>query len=263
MSSHVKNIAKRITPPDIWNNLGRMYYEMLWRFNTKGKISRQRIRTFHEKHRGQRCFIIGNGPSLQKMDLSPLKNEITFGMNRIYLLFPEIGFKTTYLVSVNRLVIEQFAEDIAKLPITQFLSQRGQKHIKFSEWTMFLYARSGLKFSLRPDLYIYDGPTVTYVAMQLAYYMGFKQAILIGVDHNFQTTGPANQEVISAGDDPNHFAANYFGKGVKWQLPNLEESENAYKIAREVYTKNGRTIIDATVDGKLQVYPKVDFTKLF
>ena len=40
--------------------------------------------------------------------------------------------------------------------------------------------------------------------------MGFEQAILIGVDHNFVTQGAANQAVISQGDDPNHFAPNYF-----------------------------------------------------
>jgi hypothetical protein len=221
------------------------------------------MRTYKNKHRGQRCFIIGNGPSLKKMDLSPLRNEFTFGMNRIYLIFPEIGFHTTYFISINRLVIEQFAEDIANLPMPQFLSQRGRQHVKFTERTIFLYPRIGLRFSYKPQWYIYEGPTVTYVALQLAYYMGFKQAVLIGVDHNFQTKGPANQEVISTGEDPNHFASNYFGKGIRWQLPNLEGSERVYKIAKGVYTRDGRTILDATVDGKLQVYPKVDYANLF
>ena len=40
--------------------------------------------------KGDRCVIIGNGPSLRSMDLSSLKDEVTFGMNRIYLLFDKM-----------------------------------------------------------------------------------------------------------------------------------------------------------------------------
>jgi hypothetical protein len=55
-------------------------------------------------HRGKRCFLIGNGPSLKQTDLSLLKNEFTIGTNRIYLAFPELGFSTSYYLSVNDLV---------------------------------------------------------------------------------------------------------------------------------------------------------------
>ena len=58
--------------------------------------------------------------------------------------------------------------------------------------------------------------------------MGFEEVILIGVDHNFETKGKAKQTVISGGDDPNHFSPEYFGKGFRWQLPDLDTSEEAY-----------------------------------
>ena len=67
---------------------------------------------FQRRTKGKRCFIIGNGSSLRQIDLTLLKNEFTFGMNRIYLMFPELGFSTTYFLTVNSLVIEQCAEDI-------------------------------------------------------------------------------------------------------------------------------------------------------
>ena len=47
----------------------------------------RRLAELKDIHKGRRAFIIGNGPSLKQTDLSKLKNEITFGMNRIYLLF--------------------------------------------------------------------------------------------------------------------------------------------------------------------------------
>lgn len=82
--------------------------------------------------------------------------------------------------------------------------------------------------------------------------------VLIGVDHNFSTKGPANQTIISDGADPN-----YFGKGFKWQLPELESSEIGYRTARTAYENSGREIIDATFGGKLQVFTKTNFTSLF
>ena len=104
---------------------------------------------------------------------------------------------------------------------------------------------------------------MTNVALQLAFHMGFQQVILIGVDHNFASRGEANKTVVSHGDDLNHFAPNYFGKGAKWQLPDLDTSEVGYTFASEAYRKAGREVLDATVGGKLTIFPKVDYSSLF
>lgn len=224
----------------------------------------KKIKALKDTHSGERCFIIGNGPSLKNTDLTKLKNEFTFGMNRFYLAFPELGFKTSLLLTVNDLVIEQCAEDIRALPIPTFVSWRGRKWIQPAENLHYLYTSYQLPgFSKDASGRLWEGATVTYVAMQLAYYMGFKQVVLIGVDHNFTTQGKPNTTVVSGGDDPNHFNASYFGKGFRWQLPDLDTSELAYTMAREAYHTEGREIIDATVGGKLTVFPKVDYESLF
>jgi hypothetical protein len=93
--------------------------------------------------------------------------------------------------------------------------------------------------------------------------MGFEQVILIGVDHNFTSKGEANKTIVSQGDDQNHFAPNYFARGYKWQLPDLDTSEVGYVYAREAYRGAGRQALDATVGGKLTVFPKVDYNSLF
>jgi hypothetical protein len=69
--------------------------------------------------------------------------------------------------------------------------------------------------------------------------------------------------VVSQGDDQDHFDPGYFGKGFRWQLPDLETSERAYEMAHQAYAQDGRQILDATVDGKLTVFPKADYEKLF
>jgi predicted acylesterase/phospholipase RssA len=110
---------------------------------------------------------------------------------------------------------------------------------------------------------VWEGATVTNVALQLAFHMGFQQVILIGVDHNFTSKGEANKTVVSEGDDPNHFMPNYFGKGARWQLPDLDTSEIGYTFARDAYRTAGREVLDATVGGKLTIFPKVDYASLF
>lgn len=227
-------------------------------------ISIARFKKFKNRHRGQRCFIIGNGPSLNKTDLTLLKNEYTIGLNRIYLLFKELGFPTTYFVSVNKLFIEQCAREIEALPMPKFISWYARKYIRFT--SDILYVRDpweGALFSEDPSLKIWEGATVTYVAMQIAYYLGFTQVILIGVDHNFTTKGKPHKTIVSEGPDPNHFSPEYFNKGFRWQLPDLETSEHAFRLAKKYFEEDGREIFDATVDGNLTVFPKVNYLSLF
>ena len=178
----IKQTIKRIAPPRVWNALTYSYSVGLqgavWYLSRKRWISAQRLRGFKDRHKGQRCFIIGNGPSLRHMDLGPLREEYTFGLNRIYLLFPEIGFATTYFVSVNRLVIEQCAAEISALSMPKFIAWHAREVIDFDPNTIFIRScPRGLDFSTDPSRCIWEGATVTYVAMQLAYNMGFKQVI--------------------------------------------------------------------------------------
>ena len=271
----MKQNLKKMIPDPLWQ-FARGPYDSIKRLpelpaaylHPWRRESIRRLATLKDIHKGQRAFIIGNGPSLRQTDLSKLRVEFTFGMNRIYLLFPELGFSTTYFVSINDLVIEQFANEILALPMPKFLAWRSRRHfpanLPIPQIPTFLYTSyTGPRFS--PDVRgrVWEGATVTNVALQLAFHMGFQQAILIGVDHNFASRGEANKTVVSEGDDPNHFAPNYFGKGAKWQLPDLDTSEVGYAFAREAYRKAGREILDATVGGKLTIFPKVDYDFLF
>ena len=268
----MKETIKHFTPTPILN-LAKNSYDALMRLpqvpdaylHPWRRKSRAHMAEFKDIHVGQRCFIIGNGPSLRQTNLSKLKNEFTFGMNRIYLLFPELGFTTSYFVSINDLVIEQFAEDIAALPIPKFIAWHSNRHFqRFPEDMIFLYTTyTGPRFAYDMTRRVWEGATVTNVALQLAYYMGFQQVILIGIDHNFASKGDANKTVVSQGDDLNHFAPNYFGKGFRWQLPDLDTSEVGYSLVHDAYRKAGREVIDATVGGKLTIFPKADYNSLF
>jgi len=227
--------------------------------------NKQRLETWRNKFAGERCFVVGNGPSLRKTDLSKLAGEFTIGMNRIYLAFDEYQFRSSCLVSVNDLVLEQCHAEMQALDIPKFISWRARKYFKAGPETLFLDTDYTLPEDFNGDATgrLFEGFTVTFISLQLAYFLGFSKAILIGVDHNFVTKGPANAVVTSQGEDPNHFASNYFGKGFRWQLPDLAGSERAYRMAREAFRADGRQILDATVGGKLDIFPRVDYEKLF
>lgn len=232
----------------------------------RGRENLRRLGGLRDAYRGQRCFVIGNGPSLRKTDLTRLKQEATFGLNRIYLLFPELGFHTTFLVAINRLVLEQVSNELLAFPGPLFLPWSSRSYVPSAGAANLHFVQTGCgrpSFSSDSRRPLWSGATVTYVALQLAYHMGFEQVILVGVDHSFTTQGPAHQEVTSQGDDPNHFSPGYFGKGFRWQLPDLEASERAYRMAHQAYRAAGRQVLDATVGGQLLVFPKVDYSSLF
>jgi hypothetical protein len=269
----IKKTFKKITPTHLWGFGSNLYW--WWRnrgrhvlaqmFNSRWAASTHRLKQLENSHAGKRCFIIGNGPSLRQTDLSRLRHEETFGLNRIYLLYPELGFSTTYLVSVNDLVLQQCSTEMQALSLPMFITWRAREWFKPTPNLTYLDTDFTGKEEFSTELTgrIFEGYTVTFVALQLAYHMGFSEVILVGVDHNFVTQGAPNQAVVSQGDDPNHFAPNYFGKGFKWQLPDLAGSERAYTVARQAYEKAGRRILDATVGGKLTIFPKVDYLALF
>lgn len=228
--------------------------------------ARERIKQFDGIHKGERCFIVCNGPSLNKLDLTLLRNEYTFGMNRIYLLFKELGFETTYFVCSNSLVIDQFVDDIRRLEMPKFINWR-RRHL-FSDDDRSHFFK--IDYSLRPKFSrdmtssISECGTVTYVCLQLAYYMGFEEVVVVGADHSFAEKGiPNTSEVRSGARDESHFDPNYFPQGIKWQLPDLYRNEIGYRLARAAYEADGRSLVNATAGGKLELLERKSYASFF
>ena len=61
------------------------------------KSGRTAIQKYRNFYHGQRCFIIGNGPSLTIKDLEKIKafGEISIASNSIYNLFPSTDWRPT------------------------------------------------------------------------------------------------------------------------------------------------------------------------
>ncbi len=229
--------------------------------------NRKALRHFRDKHLGERCFIMANGPSLAKIDHSKLQCETTFGLNRIYLMADVLEFLPTYYVCINELILDQFQHEITRLTMPKFVNWNSRRYFTVEkEDTFFLRTRLNLKDAFWPNIEnpISSGGTVTYAALQIAYYMGFDQVIIVGLDHNYQEKGTPNRAVVRGADkDVDHFHPEYFPKGSVWQPPDLLRSELAYGLAREAYEKSGRQIIDATRGGKCEIFEKTGLERVF
>jgi hypothetical protein len=56
-------------------------------------------------------------------------------------------------------------------------------------------------------------------------------------------------------EDPNHFDPRYF-QGKIWQAADTGNMEKSYVIARDAFAAGGRSIVNATVGGQLEVFPR-------
>lgn len=231
---------------------GLNYFKWNWKHAAK-------LAKFKNIHAGEDCFIIGNGPSLGKMDLSTLADYHTFGLNKIYLIFEKFDLNLSYLVSTNDLVIQQSKEVYENFDCPIFLSYSANNGIvRPLDHINYLYTLNTWSFYDDLTKPICVGYTVTYCALQVAYYMGFRRVFLIGVDHSFKQQGNPHEIQTLDGPDENHFHPDYFA-GQKWELADVEGSEVSYHMANYFYRRDKRAIYDATVGGKLDVFPKVDF----
>lgn len=236
-----------------------------------------RLQRLKSMRRAKRCFVIGNGPSLNSTDLTKLKNEITFATNGFFLKMPTLDWTPTYYVVEDHLVAEDRAKEINALHGPTKLFPAYLRYVlEPDEETIFFDHRprksfpDGFDFSFDADVHTYAGGTVTFTCLQLAAYLGYEEIYLIGVDANYAIPEDATlsgsgrvKEIDMKSDDPNHFHPNYFGKGKRWHEPNVDVMVKAYKEARRVCDARGVKICNATVGGKLEVFPRVDYDSLF
>jgi len=222
-----------------------------------------RLTRFHDLHRGQSCVLVCNGPSLNRMDLRFLADHTVIALNKIHLGLDRFGFEPDYLVAVNPRVVEQSALDIASLPAIKFIGERAAGHLSESE-DVFHVPILGppVMFSHNICEGLREGGTVTHAALQIAFYMGFQEVVIIGMDHRFTFEGGPHEARLMEGADPNHFSPDYFRDQV-WDNPDLVRSEASYNAARNAFEADDRRIIDATLDGACTVFDKADYRAHF
>ncbi|WP_421827542.1 6-hydroxymethylpterin diphosphokinase MptE-like protein [Larkinella sp.] len=237
------------------------YDRLVWDIDPRSWSSRNKLLKWKDKYKGEKAVILCNGPSLNKVDFSLLKNTFTFGLNKINLLFDRSDFRPSFIAAVNLLVIEQNKDFYNSTDIPLFLRSEGKEFVKNRENVAFLHTSNQQKFSKDISISLWEGGTVTFVAMQLAYHMGFSEVALVGCDHYFNAKGAPGRLAVSNGDDDSHFDKRYFSNGMKWQLPEIYTSEYSYNLAKLAYNADNRAIYNATDGGALEIFERIELTK--
>lgn len=224
----------------------------------------QRLKAFRNIHRGERCFIIGTGPSLTVEDLELLKDEICFGSNRIFEIYPRTDWRPTYYMNQDFKLIEKFADEINALdPRAIFLPVDVRERFADNPLARFFVLRhrefypGDADFSEQLHFYLGQGFTVTYGAIQMARYMGFSQVYLLGIDHNYSVSlNEKGIPVVNQGVRDYFQGSTASNQGLN--LPRVVESTRAYLTARRYADRHGDfQIYNATRGGRLEAFRRV------
>jgi hypothetical protein len=243
--------------------------ERIWSAGPQGRQSKRRLAALAGKYAGKRCFVMGNGPSLLKCDVSLLSNEVTIGSNAQYLVWDSMGFVPTFLTVEDRLVAEDRASELCALSGPTKIFPRDLLYcLGESRNTIFVNFvrdyRPFPNFTSDFEKIVYWGGTVTMLNLQLAYYLGCTEIYMVGFDHFYHVPDKMDGFVITSDkEDVNHIHPDYFGKGYRWHDPNIARMERAYSEARRFLDSRGILVRNATVGGHLEIFERVDYGSLF
>lgn len=213
---------------------------------------------------GKPLLVVGNGPSLKQTPLDEFAGIPAIGMNKIDLIYPSVAWRPTLIICVNNLVVRQHRDSFRASAIPVFLASKCRWFQGRNGNGNIHYFRNRPTAEFSTDIRSGLGsisPTVTYSALQFAYYLHADPVILVGVDHRFDTDPTQSGIEKRLEPDGNHFSPNYFRPGQYWGLPDLGGSEASYERARIAFEAAGRAVLDATVDGALMVFPKISISQ--
>ena len=233
----------------------------------------KRLKLLKNIHRGQRCFIIANGPSLTTDDLNTLAkhNEYTFGMNRIFKIFNQTIWRPTFYVCEDINIFNDCIQDINNVPSDfKFIPINHHFFYDINVDNAFYFFANYFRekdfpnsFSTNIAKQLDSIGTVTFTCINIAAYMGFKEIYLLGVDHNYHITIDENGETVIDDSVKDYFCDNYDNDIKDIVVHDMGANTRAYQKAKNACDELGVKIYNATRGGKLEVFPRVDFDELF
>ena len=232
-----------------------------------------------DSKKGEKCFIIGNGPSLLTRDLEILeKNNIdTFSVNQIYKIFQQTTWRPTYYVATDYYAVKNFEIFNKYITGIKFINLDHAKMIEgfyadnayyFIENIIMLFLSHLAKPKISEDIYdLCSGGTSVFIAIQLAFYLGYSEIYLLGVDNSFQREKSYDGELlIDKGLLKTHFVEDYHAKTLSSEIFDVMfgyQNREAYKAAFEYAREHGKIIRNATRGGKLEEIERIDFDSIF
>lgn len=223
----------------------------------------ENIKIWKDLYTQNRCWIIGNGPSLAVSDVEHLSEEITFASNRIYHLYDKTAWRPDFYVAFEPEFTRTNSKMLSQIEVkkARFINSCGKQNAVYEKnnywlnctcrFTLRKLTPKNIEFSEDISKQVNDAYSVTFTILQLAIYMGFKEIYLLGVDH-YQNVNSNNST---------HF---YLDRKNEYRTPTyLEGIEYGYLLAKQEAEKRGIHIVNATRGGNLEVFDRVEFDSLW
>lgn len=225
-----------------------------------------KIKAFKNIHYGERCFVIGNGPSLTPNDLNLICREKSFAANKIYNIFPYTKWRPNYYLCMDYMsIVEEISFEADKFEAdTIFINWQQNKRINNLDnciycnfnprYVINFWDDKKIMFSEDCSKFIDNARTVTYSSLQLAVYMGFTEIYLLGIDfcYPFYKDGKGKKHMAKVTDS-------HFKNGGYNRIDYMVKETNAFglKKAKEYCDNHGIIIRNATRGGELEIFPRV------
>lgn len=234
---------------------------------------------------GRTCFVIGNGPSIINMDLSSIRDIDKFTVNSLYKnksLF--CNLKPNYHTLVDpyfaKLPENEFTDLINNIRddnpnvvfIVSFEIFKKIKRLKLDVRAIGLYMHDNWyrHFGKKVDLsrMVFGAENVVHAAVYTAMYLGYKEIILIGCEltgiyESFEYN--SNKRLINCHayeDNADEVIKSLTSHDNCEMLEEYARTFRCFRFIKEYAEKSGVKIINATVGGILDVFPKVEFTNI-
>lgn len=219
-----------------------------------------RILSLKDKHKDQRVFIIGTGPSLNETNFDLIKNEILFGVNTLYKGIDKFRIQPQYYGCTDPVTWRLYGEDMLKLNTTLFIAglvtvndyMKKQDHYEAIQkqtpiWLKHLGA-VWISKEISTDLTkgVYNGDTVIIdIPLQACFYLGFSEVYLLGCDCDYSL-----QKHFYAGEDK-----------LKGEM-HYDRVFPSYEVCKHVYESHNRKIINCGTNGKLSIFERVSLEEI-
>jgi len=227
---------------------------------------------FKDVHSKERCFIFGNGPSLNgltKNDIQKLENETIFAVNNFYKSDLANFIYPKYYTLVDDLYLNKWSDAFDKInktfqhaPPVFITDVRAKKSIEALEnvsKAIYIYSKKypTTKMSDNISENIYAPMNVVSLSILVAMYMGFKEIYLLGCDYNaFCTQGKGH-----CYDDKDELSG--FSYNLAFYLKFYWITTEFHYLISKLAKKRGVKVINLTDGSLLDAYPRKSMSEIF
>lgn len=156
-----------------------------------------RLAALKDAERGRRCFIIGTAPSIDHVDLSRIRHDFVFLVNKGYLLTQRFTNKPDAIMIANPHAAAEYGDEafdyefrykFLSAAIPAYNKQYEKEIIVFNQWETPGLHNHFFQFDCTKPLY--HANTVVLSALQMAVWLGFAEIVFAGVDLDFYPSQP-------------------------------------------------------------------------